>query len=91
MSLLIPACLQIELKVPCGILRLFRGTITTRIRAFKNILLASPFEYDADLTQYPRHILAREISKHTDNSEERRETSFPKIHPPGKGIPSIHP
>jgi len=31
-SLLIPACLQIELKVPCGILRLFRGTITTRIR-----------------------------------------------------------
>ena len=30
-SLFIPACLQIELKVPCGILRLFLGTITTLV------------------------------------------------------------
>ena len=28
-SLVIPACLQIELNVPFGILLLFRGTITT--------------------------------------------------------------
>jgi len=28
-SLVIPACLQIELNVPCGMLFLFRGTMTT--------------------------------------------------------------